>query len=517
MAHIRSILPQKSGVSPVDSNTIALFHYDEHVNDNIKGLKVVGNQTAFYFDGSTRVDTGFSTDNMAQLTVECWFYPARNATETLISSAEGAGISLEFLSSKPSISVNTGGSYKVGTSPDAVSLNTWHHVAATYDGSNVRLYVDGILKQTVACTGTVTASSQKISLGTNPPGNSSNFQGRMSNARIWNVALGASQITDIMYNKLTDGIVAHWKMDEGQGTVIRDYSKSGNDGITTGTSSWLEGQAIYSLVSSGYSGGTGKGVLLEEGTTNLVPNPSFELWSSGMPTNWTKSSTTTITQVAGRTGGYAVRYTATDAGNTGTNRLSVNPGLVASKTYTLSYYARRISGTGTISIAIDSTAGGIATSNGITSEWQQFIGTVTTLTGTSSGMAFYINTANDVFEIDDVQIEEKSRVTSFVSGTRSTGKLEYAIDISGDFTIGLYYKSSVTSGYQVDRTIFALTNGTNVFNFFNGWGNDWFMGDETTRTRFSLNNHTVSSTAYEYLVIVRQGTVYNLYRGQKGL
>jgi hypothetical protein len=127
-------------------------------------------------------------------------------------------------------------------------------------------------------------------------------------------------------------------------------------------------------------------------------------------------------------------------------------------------------------------------------------------------MAFYINTANDVFEIDDVQIEEKSRVTSFVSGTRSTGKLEYAIDISGDFTIGLYYKSSVTSGYQVDRTIFALTNGTNVFNFFNGWGNDWFMGDETTRTRFSLNNHTVSSTAYEYLVIVRQGTVYNLYR-----
>jgi len=34
-----------------------------------------------------------------------------------------------------------------------VSTNAWHHFAGTYDGTNVRLYVDGVLKATTALAG----------------------------------------------------------------------------------------------------------------------------------------------------------------------------------------------------------------------------------------------------------------------------------------------------------------------------------------------------------------------------
>jgi len=43
---------------------------------------------------------------------------------------------------------NTGW-YEINTSTSVLSLNTWHHVAATYDGSKLRAYVDGNLVDSI--------------------------------------------------------------------------------------------------------------------------------------------------------------------------------------------------------------------------------------------------------------------------------------------------------------------------------------------------------------------------------
>src|SRR5205823_3470030 len=41
----------------------------------------------------------------------------------------------------------------------ALTLNTWTHVAGTYDGNNLRLYINGILIASTPFTGTIVPST----------------------------------------------------------------------------------------------------------------------------------------------------------------------------------------------------------------------------------------------------------------------------------------------------------------------------------------------------------------------
>ena len=34
--------------------------------------------------------------------------------------------------------------------PDVLPVNEWHHIAATYDGSQMKIYVDGVLKNSIS-------------------------------------------------------------------------------------------------------------------------------------------------------------------------------------------------------------------------------------------------------------------------------------------------------------------------------------------------------------------------------
>lgn len=62
--------------------------------------------------------------------------------------------------------LRVGSSYKVVTGTTIVSTATVYHVAMTYDGSNVRLFVNGHLEATTAATGTVTQrATEDVKLG----------------------------------------------------------------------------------------------------------------------------------------------------------------------------------------------------------------------------------------------------------------------------------------------------------------------------------------------------------------
>ncbi|OQX82996.1 MAG: hypothetical protein B6D53_03380 [Candidatus Omnitrophica bacterium 4484_49] len=56
-----------------------------------------------------------------------------------------------------------GGSVRLDGS--AVSLNEWHYLAATYDGSEMRLYIDGNLDNTLSTSGQIATSSATLNLG----------------------------------------------------------------------------------------------------------------------------------------------------------------------------------------------------------------------------------------------------------------------------------------------------------------------------------------------------------------
>ncbi len=81
----------------------------------------------------------------------------------------------------------------------AVNDNDWHHVVTTYGGGNKKIYIDGVEKATVAQTGSVTASSAKLTMGDFIP--FGNITGpKIDDVRFYSVALSAAEIAAI-YNE----------------------------------------------------------------------------------------------------------------------------------------------------------------------------------------------------------------------------------------------------------------------------------------------------------------------------
>ncbi len=74
-----------------------------------------------------------------------------------------------------------------------VAASTWTHLAATYDGANIRIFVNGTQAATVAQTGAITTSTGVLHIGGNaiwPEW----FQGLIDEVRIYNRALSATEI-----------------------------------------------------------------------------------------------------------------------------------------------------------------------------------------------------------------------------------------------------------------------------------------------------------------------------------
>ncbi|REJ68876.1 MAG: LamG domain-containing protein [Planctomycetota bacterium] len=114
----------------------------------------------------------------------------------------------------------------------SLDKETWFHVAATWDGSEVRIYVNGVLDMAapVAYNGTLGFDSRDLHVGGHPLGDF--FDGLLDDVRVYNVALTAGEVSAIY------GLVGHWKLDESSGSTASDNSGNGNDGSLAGSPTW---------------------------------------------------------------------------------------------------------------------------------------------------------------------------------------------------------------------------------------------------------------------------------------
>src|SRR5690606_29129288 len=72
--------------------------------------------------------------------------------------------------------------------------NTWVHVAATYDGTTVRLYLDGEEDNSRALApGPVPGNALPLMIGRDPCG-TGGFSGGLADVRVYGTALGAADI-----------------------------------------------------------------------------------------------------------------------------------------------------------------------------------------------------------------------------------------------------------------------------------------------------------------------------------
>ena len=72
--------------------------------------------------------------------------------------------------------------------------NTWHHVAGTYDGSYLKVYIDGVLKNTRNHSGQIQSCGYPVNIGRNAEVSGRTFNGLIDNVRIYNTVLNSSQL-----------------------------------------------------------------------------------------------------------------------------------------------------------------------------------------------------------------------------------------------------------------------------------------------------------------------------------
>lgn len=77
--------------------------------------------------------------------------------------------------------------------------NKWHFIAGTWDGSAIRLYIDGSLNKEMACAGTILTNTEPLFIGAR--GGSQRFTlGALDEIKIYNYALSLDELVKDMEN-----------------------------------------------------------------------------------------------------------------------------------------------------------------------------------------------------------------------------------------------------------------------------------------------------------------------------
>jgi hypothetical protein len=96
-------------------------------------------------------------------------------------------------SGRPAGLIRTNSVDRSVTASSAIPSSTWTHLALTYDGATVRLFVNGVQVSSTSASGPIAVSTGVLRLGAAPNG-SDFFRGLIDDVRIYNRALTATQI-----------------------------------------------------------------------------------------------------------------------------------------------------------------------------------------------------------------------------------------------------------------------------------------------------------------------------------
>lgn len=179
------------------------------------------------------------------------------------------------------------------TGTATLSINTWYHVAATYDGALVRLYVNGVL-DTGPTPKTLNTTNSTATIGYYS-GWAAVFPGAIDDVRIYNRAFSAQEINqlygvgaaNIAHSNTTTGtglnagLVGYWTMDGGsinwRANTMADQSGSGNTGtlvLMSTTSSPVAGKTGQALKFNGTNQYVSAG---NASAANFGPNQNFSI------------------------------------------------------------------------------------------------------------------------------------------------------------------------------------------------------------------------------------------------
>ena len=223
---------------------------------------------------------------------------ASTSTMHILGNEYSGGYALRSVSQKFQFIIYIGGTSRTVTATSTWTAYTHYHLVGTYDGSSVKLYVNGSLNNSLTVSGTITAPSNSTVMGVGARFNGSNvngsyFTGSFHKAKVFNRPLTASEVT-IEQN-------------------IADYSVSYNPNNGGNTNLW--NAKNFNVNSLYYSG------------NDLIMGSTLALYYQGSSSNTTLISPTTTSN------DYSVQFTKSSS----SDNLMFELGLAFYAYYSLNY------------------------------------------------------------------------------------------------------------------------------------------------------------------------------------
>ena len=178
--------------------------------------------TAYSFDGNDYVDCGndVSLQPTSEITISCWIKPASQQEVCWVDLGPGnygVGCSandpvssstwswqIRYGSTPPGcylgFQLNTNAGSAWAQLDQNLTVGTWYHIVATFDGTYSKIYLNGVLKDThnFGATTIVTDVANKILIG--QEGWANYFNGVIDEVGIWSKALSLTKVVKL-YNQ----------------------------------------------------------------------------------------------------------------------------------------------------------------------------------------------------------------------------------------------------------------------------------------------------------------------------
>ncbi|MDP3452828.1 MAG: LruC domain-containing protein, partial [Bacteroidales bacterium] len=181
--------------------------YDSHSSNNgliSNALRVGGIKgNALYFNG---INSNVNINHTPQLapseaiTMMAWIYPEENRTSKIFQKGDwdGHGIWMDLWKGwSVGIRMENDSGNSVEWGSGRPILNEWYHLAMTYNGSVLSLYINGTLRNSKPVTGKLKVNSRNLSIGSDN-GVQKFFKGKIDDVMIFGVALTPEEIRDIV-------------------------------------------------------------------------------------------------------------------------------------------------------------------------------------------------------------------------------------------------------------------------------------------------------------------------------
>ena len=253
---------------------------DDVHNQGVSGTTVVNNGatvntsgkigSCYAFNGSTGYIALSGSDlfkiftgGTQQFSITMWVFHA-DATRAILfgdyATSGGIGFNIE-LSTAHGVRFYWNGAPDTYPANATVAASGWTHVALTYDGTKLQSYINGVEKG--SWSGTLAEknkTSGEFRLGRDNRSDSTAFNGRMNDFRIYDHALSAAEVKEI-----SQGLVLHYPLNRNS---LKPIGTNLVTGVTKGGQTTLLTDGRVGVITSGTNADTYFTVNLSESITN---------------------------------------------------------------------------------------------------------------------------------------------------------------------------------------------------------------------------------------------------------